>query len=130
MCRICAVNFRVRGVLRQMVRSQVCITANHLLRLPTTELLQGEERRAALHVPACPRVAQIVPAKVFDTGAFEREVPSPRADLLDRLTFVGEHVREMLSSLRAHDVHRRVVEWNRNRLSRLRLIRMNPRELE
>ena len=34
-----------------MFRGEVRVATHHLLRFPTTELLEREERRPALHVP-------------------------------------------------------------------------------
>jgi|SRR5580765_6630899 len=79
-------------------------------RSPNTELLQQIEWRAVLHVPARPGVSQVVPAKVLDTRTLERVVPSFRADLLDRLTSVGEHPARVLASLRLQHSHCLVVE--------------------
>ena len=58
--------FRVVGVHREMFRGEVRVATHHLLRFPTTELLEREERRPALHVPARPKSAPLaVEAVVF-----------------------------------------------------------------
>ena len=129
MCRICAVTFRVGGVDRQMLRRKVRITSHHLLGFPTRELLEREERRSALHVPGSSLWRRVVPAKILDTDALERLVLGSRADLLDGLTLVREHSHRMLATLRSQDLHRRLVERHGDRAPRLRLVRINPREL-
>src|ERR1700730_13826913 len=80
LCRICAVVFCRDGTYcgktlrigREMIGRKVRVTPHHLRRLPTAQLLQREQRRAVLHVPGCPYVPQIVPAKVDNAGSLQR----------------------------------------------------------
>lgn len=52
------------------------IPPHHLGGLPAAQLLQDEERHAALHQPARPGVAQVVPVEVCDACAFEGLAPA------------------------------------------------------
>src|SRR5689334_14660407 len=110
-----------------MFRAEMRVTTNHLGTLPSAQLLQREQRRSVLHVPARPGVPQIMPAKVFDAGALERLVPCFRADLSDRLPAETEHARRMFPDLLAYQRQRLRVERDGDRSPRLRLIGMNPR---
>ena len=68
------------------------IAAHHLDRFPTPQFLQDEERRAVLHVPTRLRVAQIVPAEIFNLRTLHRTLPGFGAHLRHRLTPKAEHI--------------------------------------
>jgi hypothetical protein len=72
-------------------------------------------------------VPKIVPAKVFDTDALERLIPSFRADLANRFAAKAEHVRGMLAKLPADDCHGIRIQRHGNGLPRFSLVRMDPR---
>jgi hypothetical protein len=122
-------HFRVHGIGRDVLGVQVRVAADHLRGLPAAELLQREERRAVLHVPTRPGMPEIVPAEVLDAGALHRQIPRAGTHLMDALSFVGEHPSRVHPVPLAQDLHRRAVQGHRDRLARLRLIGMNPREL-
>ncbi len=105
------------------------VPPDHPLAFPTAQLLKREERRAALRVPRGPGMRQVVPAKGEDAGAFQRRIPCFRRDLLHWLAFVSEHALGMLPHLPPQHIERDLVEWHRNRLPGLGLIRVNPRLL-
>ncbi len=73
------------------------VAAHYFRRSPAAHLLQRIQRRAVLHVPARPRMPQVMPAEVLNTGALQGGVPALRADLLDRLPAKAEHVGGMLA---------------------------------
>ena len=75
-----------------------------------------------------PRLHYREPTEIVDAGTGERLVPGLRANLLHGSALVCEYKHGMPIELSAHASHRRAVEWHRDRLSRLGLIRMNPRE--
>ena len=56
----------------QMLDREVRVPPHHRCRLPAAQLLKDMKRRSALHMPRCPRMAQIMPAEILDTGALER----------------------------------------------------------
>jgi hypothetical protein len=105
----------------------VRIPPHHVRALPASQLLQREHRRAVLHVPAGPRMPQIMPAKIGDSCPLERRISSLGAHLGNRLASKAEHVRrvrpELLSP--APPLPR---SMHRDRLARLRLIGMHPRQ--
>src|SRR5665213_3743124 len=111
-----------------MFGRKVRIAPHHLRTLPSAQLLQCMQRRAMLHMPARPGVPQVVPAEVLDARALQRAVPSLRADLTNRPPAKTEHVGFMVPDPAADDEHGLRIERHRNRLPRLRLIRMNPRQ--
>ena len=51
-----------------MIRGEMRVAPHHLRTLPAAQLLQREQRRAALHVPVAQVVPQIVPAEILDAG--------------------------------------------------------------
>jgi hypothetical protein len=53
---------------RQVVGRQVRIPLHRFQRFPSSQLLQELQRRAALHIPDCPYMAQIVPAEIADAA--------------------------------------------------------------
>src|SRR5580700_9045435 len=103
-------DLRIADIRSQMIGCQMGVAPHHAFCLPASELLQSKQRRAALDVPARPGMSQVVKSKVFQTRALQSEVPSPRADLLDRLSQVREHVYGMLACLTHDDAHRHLVE--------------------
>ena len=108
-----------QGVLQTVPgdRGEVCVPPHHLRALPAAKLLQCEQWRSALHVPACPGVPQVVPTEITDAGTLECAVPGLGADLSDRLPSEAEHVREMLAELLAHERNRFRIQRHRNRSS-------------
>jgi len=83
--------------------------------------------RSRLHVPACPGVPQVVPSEVFDAHSLQRRAPRFRIHLAHRFPAKAEHMRWVLPQLRAYHRARGRTQRNRNRLPRLRLIRVHPR---
>src|SRR5258708_31386127 len=49
-----------------MLARQVSVAPHHLRALPRTQLLQYMQRSPGLHMPARPRMPQIVPAEILD----------------------------------------------------------------
>ena len=56
---------------------EVGVLLHHLDCLPPAEFLHHHEGRATLDVPACPRVAQIMPVEILKADAFARPVEHP-----------------------------------------------------
>jgi hypothetical protein len=50
-CQECAMDIDVAHVGSEVIRRQMRVTPHHLLGHPSTQLLQGENRRPVLHVP-------------------------------------------------------------------------------
>ena len=79
LCPNCVQNIRV---FEQVFRRQVGVTLNHLGIFPAPHFFQNGHRHAALDQPACPCMAQIVPAEVFDSGLLQTLFPNLAADIL------------------------------------------------
>lgn len=59
------------------------VLLHHLDGFPSPQLFQHHQRRSALDVPACPRMAQVVPVEVLDADRLAGPLEIPRVDLLD-----------------------------------------------
>ena len=81
--------FNTSGHEGEFLRGQVPIAQHHLVRLPSAQFHQLQQRSAALHVPRGPGVPQVVEAEVLDAGTLLRLVPRGGA-LLDALTCKGQ----------------------------------------
>lgn len=71
---------------------EVRIALNHARAFPSAQLLQDVQRRPGLGHPACPGVAQVVPAEVDDSSPFQRLVPRRCVALLDQAAVEGKHM--------------------------------------
>lgn len=110
----------------KVVSGQVRVAHKHLNRAPPSQLLQHGQRRARLNVPRSPGVPRVVPAAVFDGGPFERIAPCTLACLRDGLSPAGEYSVRVFPNLTAQNTASLPIERYRNRLSGLRLLRMDP----
>ena len=111
-------NLRVRlNPAGQVIGRQVRVALHHLQRFPSSQLLEHLQRRAARHMPACPRMAQIVPAEITDAGPLARLGPCGGHGLIDRLAVIHEH---------AFDVFR-LAQGRRSDKAALRLRRSRAR---
>jgi len=80
----------VACVRREMSRREMRVAQNHLQVAPPAELLQHGERRAVLHVPARPRVTQVVPMEVAELRRFARIEPCHLRWLLNGAASIWE----------------------------------------
>lgn len=82
-----------------MVGGKVCVAFHHCARLPAAKLLQFM-RGCPLHsVPACPRVPQIMPAKIFDAGTLQGLPPCSGIGVDYRFTGKGKDPCRMFAEL-------------------------------
>ncbi len=72
-------------MLREVAWREGRILLHHRDRLPAPQLFQHHQRRAMLHVPARPGVAQIVPVEVDHSGRPARTREVPLVDLPNQL---------------------------------------------
>ena len=73
-------------------------------------------------MPACPRVPQIVPTEILDPGTRERLLPDPGIQTPP----TGKRQRRVTSLLFLEHCSGIVVQWYRNRATRLGVIGVNP----
>ena len=59
---------------------------------------------------------------------FKSRIPGFGAHVRDWLTPIAEHVRQVSPDLLVYERQRFYIEWNRYRLPRFRLVRVNPRQ--
>lgn len=96
----------------QVARGEVRVLLHHLDGFPSSQFFQHHQWRAALDVPACPRVTQVVPMEVLDTDRMAGPPEIPRVDLLDAsvqlfTTSENEALRRLQSA--SQHTHRIVV---------------------
>src|SRR5438105_2959321 len=82
-----------------MIGRQMRIAFDHHRRAPATETLQLMRWRPRLTMPSCPRVADIVPAKILDSSPFERFLPRVRIGSVQGLACVSKHSNRVLADL-------------------------------
>src|SRR5450759_3032572 len=86
-------------MLRQLRGGKVCIPPHHTLGFPSAHLLHYIKRRSILHEPACPGVAQIVPAEVFYSRSLQCVTPCPSVCMGKTVAAVCEYPRLVLTDL-------------------------------
>jgi hypothetical protein len=77
-------------------------------------------------MPAGPRVAQVMPTKILDTGPFERRVTGLGGRSRHRLALVGEHIVSVFALLVQDHAERGCIQGYADGFTRLRLIRVYP----
>ena len=93
---------------RETISGEVRVTARHPFGFPTSELLEHEERRSGLHMPARPGVSKIVPAKATRDTLQARLSEIDEADVRAYCTGEKPVARVVILALE------RVVEYARN----------------
>ena len=112
-------------VLGQVARCKVRVALHHLRTCPPAQFLQDIDRRSTHRVPACPRVPQIMPAEIIQSGPLACSEPC-RPDSVDLLTSPGEDESRIYPLASLKDGHCLIVERQRDRLACLGLIGVNP----
>lgn len=80
-------------------------------------------------MPSGKRMAQVMPAEVFDSRTLQRRPPRLRVDLDDGLTLVSENMRAVVAFAPLKHRHSHRIQWHRMRVTILMLIRSDPQVL-